>query len=171
MEIKYKVYKDRSYLVCADAFRARLYDQIQQTATKARIQFYGSYTEDAVVIAEAGVEIFKKERFQFIILYTLFSVIITNPDGHAKGGGALSAVAATNSPIIFIGTGEHIVDSELFKQNQLSFNFSASNNYRKKLNIVNLHFLTLYEQLENIMNIIGTFSQIWESFLAFHKIL
>ena len=31
------------------------------------------------------------------------SVIVTKLDGHAKGGGALSAVAATNSPIIFIG--------------------------------------------------------------------
>lgn len=31
------------------------------------------------------------------------SVIITKLDGHAKGGGALSAVAATKSPIIFIG--------------------------------------------------------------------
>ena len=40
------------------------------------------------------------------------SVIITKLDGHAKGGGALSAVAATNSPIIFIGTGEHIDDFE-----------------------------------------------------------
>jgi signal recognition particle subunit SRP54 len=33
-------------------------------------------------------------------------VIITKLDGHAKGGGALSAVAATRSPITFIGTGE-----------------------------------------------------------------
>ena len=33
------------------------------------------------------------------------SVIITKLDGHAKGGGALSAVSATQSPIIFIGTG------------------------------------------------------------------
>jgi hypothetical protein len=32
-------------------------------------------------------------------------VIITKLDGHAKGGGALSAVAATRSPITFIGTG------------------------------------------------------------------
>ncbi len=31
------------------------------------------------------------------------SVIITKLDGHAKGGGALSAVAATGSPIVFIG--------------------------------------------------------------------
>lgn len=35
-------------------------------------------------------------------------------DGHAKGGGAISAVAATGSPIIFIGTGEHIHDLEPF---------------------------------------------------------
>merc|ERR1719382_1368145 len=42
------------------------------------------------------------------------SVIVTKFDGHAKGGGALSAVAATNSPIIFIGTGEHFDDFEPF---------------------------------------------------------
>ena len=42
------------------------------------------------------------------------SVIITKLDGHAKGGGALSAVAATESPIIFIGTGEHFEDFEQF---------------------------------------------------------
>lgn len=42
------------------------------------------------------------------------SVIITKLDGHAKGGGALSAVAATDSPIIFIGLGEHFDDLELF---------------------------------------------------------
>jgi hypothetical protein len=31
---------------------------------------------------------------------------MTKLDGHAKGGGALSAVAATQSPIVFIGTGK-----------------------------------------------------------------
>ncbi len=30
---------------------------------------------------------------------------MTKLDGHAKGGGALSAVSATQSPVIFIGTG------------------------------------------------------------------
>ena len=38
------------------------------------------------------------------------SVIVTKLDGHAKGGGALSAVAATNSPITFLGGGEHFDD-------------------------------------------------------------
>ena len=42
------------------------------------------------------------------------SVIITKLDGQAKGGGALSAVSATESPIIFLGTGEHFEDLESF---------------------------------------------------------
>ncbi|KAG5537520.1 hypothetical protein RHGRI_024847 [Rhododendron griersonianum] len=42
------------------------------------------------------------------------AVIVTKMDGHAKGGGALSAVAATKSPVIFIGTGEHMDEFEVF---------------------------------------------------------
>jgi signal recognition particle subunit SRP54 len=42
------------------------------------------------------------------------SVIVTKLDGHAKGGGALSAVAATQSPVIFTGTGEHFDDLDPF---------------------------------------------------------
>jgi signal recognition particle subunit SRP54 len=43
------------------------------------------------------------------------SCIITKLDGHAKGGGALSAVAATGAPITHIGTGEHIEDFDDFE--------------------------------------------------------
>lgn len=43
------------------------------------------------------------------------SVIVTKLDCETKGGGALSAVAATGSPIVFIGTGEHFDDFELFQ--------------------------------------------------------
>jgi len=156
----------RTCLVCADTFRAGAFDQLKQNATKARIPFYGSYTEaDPVVIAAEGVEKFKREGFEIIIVDTsgrhkqedsLFeemlsisnavspnmvifvmdasigqacesqaaafkskvdvgAVIVTKLDGHAKGGGALSAIAVTNSPIIFIGTGEHIDDFQPFK--------------------------------------------------------
>lgn len=42
------------------------------------------------------------------------SVVITKMDGHSKGGGALSAVAATRSPIIFMGDGEHFENLEAF---------------------------------------------------------
>ena len=41
-------------------------------------------------------------------------VIITKLDGTAKGGGALSAVAETKAPIVYIGTGEHFNDLEKF---------------------------------------------------------
>lgn len=152
-------------LVCTDTFRAGAFDQLKQNATKAKIPFYGSYSEnDPVALAQEGVAKFKKEGFEIIIVDTsgrhrqeadLFSemaqisdaidpfniifvldgaigqaaesharafkesvpvgsIIITKMDGHAKGGGAISAVAATGSPIIFIGTGEHIHDLEPF---------------------------------------------------------
>ncbi|XP_068177579.1 signal recognition particle subunit SRP54-like [Antennarius striatus] len=156
----------KACLVCADTFRAGAFDQLKQNATKARIPFYGSDTEmDPVVIATEGVDKFKAEKFEIIVVDTsgrhkqeeaLFeemlqlssavkpdnivyvmdasigqacesqvkafkdkvdvaSVIITKLDGHAKGGGALSAVAANRSPVIFIGTGEHLGDLEPFK--------------------------------------------------------
>ncbi|KAG8346849.1 SRP54 type protein helical bundle domain [Trypanosoma vivax] len=43
------------------------------------------------------------------------SVIVTKLDGQAKGGGALAAVVSTKSPIVFIGTGEHFDEFELFQ--------------------------------------------------------
>ncbi|MDW8076598.1 MAG: signal recognition particle receptor subunit alpha [Nitrososphaerota archaeon] len=42
------------------------------------------------------------------------SIIVTKMDTSAKGGGALSAVAATGAQIKFIGTGEKLEDIEVF---------------------------------------------------------
>ena len=42
------------------------------------------------------------------------AIIVTKLDGSSRGGGALSAVAATGAPIKFIGTGEKIEDVEAF---------------------------------------------------------
>ncbi|KJX97686.1 signal recognition particle protein [Zymoseptoria brevis] len=155
----------KTCLVCADTFRAGAFDQLKQNATKAKIPYYGSLTQtDPVVVARDGVNQFKKERFEIIIVDTsgrhhqedaLFAemteiqtavqphqtvmvldasigqaaesqsrafketadfgaIIITKTDGAAAGGGAISAVAATHTPIIFIGTGEHLLDMEKF---------------------------------------------------------
>jgi len=167
--VKYAHYHQRkgwkTALVCADTFRAGAFDQLKQNATKARIPFYGSYTEtDPVKLAMEGVNRFKLDKFELIIVDTsgrhkqeraLFeemeqmseavnpndiifvmdssigqaaedqakafrssvsvgSVIVTKLDGHAKGGGALSAVSGTGSPITFIGIGEHMTDFEPF---------------------------------------------------------
>jgi len=46
------------------------------------------------------------------------AIIITKTDGAASGGGAISAVAATHTPIVFIGTGEHMLDLEKFAPQQ-----------------------------------------------------
>ncbi|TKA71288.1 Signal recognition particle 54 kDa protein [Friedmanniomyces simplex] len=155
----------KTCLVCADTFRAGAFDQLKQNATKAKIPYYGSLTQtDPVVVARDGVEKFKKERFEIIIVDTsgrhhqedaLFAemveiqsavqphqtimvldasigqaaeaqsrafketadfgaIIITKTDGAAAGGGAISAVAATHTPIVFIGTGEHLLELERF---------------------------------------------------------
>ncbi len=45
----------------------------------------------------------------------LTGVILTKLDGSAKGGGALSAVAVSGAPIVFIGTGEHLDELEHFE--------------------------------------------------------
>ena len=165
-------YQSRGFkacLVCADTFRAGAFDQLKQNATKAKIPYYGSLTQtDPAVVAREGVESFKKERFEIIIVDTsgrhrqedaLFqemvdiqnavkpdqtimvmdasigqqaeaqskafketadfgAIIITKTDGHASGGGAISAVAATHTPIVFIGTGEHMLDLERFAPQQ-----------------------------------------------------
>jgi signal recognition particle subunit SRP54 len=47
------------------------------------------------------------------------SIVITKLDGTAKGGGALSAVAATGARIKFIGVGEKIEDLEVFRPQRL----------------------------------------------------
>ncbi len=45
----------------------------------------------------------------------LTGVIVTKLDGSAKGGGALSAVAVSGAPIVFLGTGEHLDELERFE--------------------------------------------------------
>ena len=42
------------------------------------------------------------------------SILVTKLDGSARGGGALSAVAATGAPLKFVSTGEKIQDIEIF---------------------------------------------------------
>merc|ERR1711934_687243 len=224
----YKKKNWKSCLVCADTFRAGAYDQLKQNATKAGIPFYGSYTEaDPAVIAGDGVEMFKNEGFEIIIVDTsgrhkqedsLFeemlavsnavvpdniefvmdasigqacenqsrafkdkvdvgSVVISKLDGHAKGGGALSAVAATKSPVIFFGTGEHIDDMEQFRTKPFiqkllgmgdiegliskveELNLDNNEELINKIKHGEFTLRDMYEQFQNIMKM-GPFGQI-----------
>jgi signal recognition particle subunit SRP54 len=221
----------RCAIVCADTFRAGAFDQTRQSATKAKVAYYGSYTEtDPVTIAAQGVAKFKKERFDVIIVDTsgrhkqeseLFqemiqigdavdpnmtvlildasigqaaeaqsrafkesanfgAIIVTKMDGHAKGGGAISAVAATKTPIIFLGVGEHLHDLDRFApqpfiskllglgdiqglmehmQDMATQNPEKQKDMVKKLEEGKLSIRDWREQIQNVMNM-GPISKI-----------
>lgn len=56
----------------------------------------------------------KKQAQQFHDSCKVTGIIVTKLDGTAKGGGSLSACAATQAPIKFIGVGEKMEDLEEF---------------------------------------------------------
>mmetsp|Transcript_11118 Transcript_11118/g.17776 ORF Transcript_11118/g.17776 Transcript_11118/m.17776 type:complete len:513 (+) Transcript_11118:72-1610(+) len=232
----------KTALVCADTFRAGAYDQLKQNATKAKVPYFGSYTErDPVVVAEKGVERFKKEKYEIIIVDTsgrhkqedaLFeemqmvhkaitpdevifvmdssmgqaaklqatafqgavdvgSIIITKLDGHAKGGGALSAVAATGSPITFIGTGEHIDQFERFETKAFVDQLLGMGNLQGLKEIIEdksvmesqeklvqkitskggeFTFRDMYDQFQTLMNL-GSFGKVMSMIPGFQNLM
>ncbi|MFX1474582.1 MAG: signal recognition particle protein Srp54 [Promethearchaeota archaeon] len=163
-----KLIKKRGHrvgVVAADTFRPGAYDQLRQLAEQADVPFFGEpKAKDSVKIAKKGVQHFKSENTEVIIVDTsgrhkeekgliremqqiakainpneiilvvdgtlgqqaaiqaaafheatpIGSIIVTKLDGSARGGGALSAVAATGAPIKYIGTGEKIDALEQF---------------------------------------------------------
>lgn len=134
------------------------------------------------------------------------AIIVTKLDGHAKGGGAISAcvekllsrfseerpttdtalpprnrVAATNTPIIFIGTGEHLHDLEKFSpqpfiskmlgmgdmqglveraQEMAMANPERQENMMKKLEKGEFTIRDLKEQLNTVMGMCVLFSSL-----------
>jgi len=152
-------------VVCADTFRPGAYEQLSQLGAQVGVSVFGDpKAKDSVKIAKEGVERFKRENMELIMVDSagrhrheealmdemkqiaqkikpdevmlvidgtlgqqakdqaaafkaatdIGSILVTKLDGTAKGGGALSAVAATGAPIKFIGVGEHIDDLEPF---------------------------------------------------------
>ena len=64
---------------------------------------------DATIGQQAGVQ-----AAAFHQATPIGSIFLAKLDGSARGGGALSAVAATGAPIKFVGTGEKVEDIEHF---------------------------------------------------------
>jgi len=108
------------------------------------------------------------------------SVIITKLDGHSKGGGALSAVAATKSPIIFLGTGENIFgDFEEFDPQSFVSVLMGAGDPKKLMDLLRaapaptqptgvgkptgaITLRTLYDQFQMILKM-GPLDKIWEA--------
>ncbi|KNH08383.1 hypothetical protein XU18_1096 [Perkinsela sp. CCAP 1560/4] len=66
------------------------------------------------VIDSTNGQMVQDQAMAFREAVPIGSIILTKMDGHAKGGGALSAIAVTKSPIIFLGVGEHYDELEPF---------------------------------------------------------
>ncbi|CAK66054.1 unnamed protein product (macronuclear) [Paramecium tetraurelia] len=156
-------------IICAGSSQLQEIDWVKQQAKKIKVLFYGSYFEsDPVNATQDGVQIFKKEGIDIILIDTVGkyeketdlckemkqmeymiqpdniifvmdssigqicqdqvfvfksafnqgSIIITKVDRHSKGGGAISAVVATNTPIDFICNGEGHEDLLEFQSSQ-----------------------------------------------------
>lgn len=85
-----------------------LFDEMRQIAAVAQ-------PDNVVFVMDAAIgQAADAQARAFKAAVDVGSIIISKTDGHAKGGGAISGVAATGSPIIFIGTGEHMHDIEPF---------------------------------------------------------
>jgi len=155
----------KTALICADNYRPGAYAQLKQLGESIGVPVYGVQEKlDASEIARRGVEKFRREGYNIIIVDTagrhkeektlieemkriaekvspdeimlvidgtigqqamiqakafneatkIGSIFITKLDGSARGGGALSAVAATGAPIKFIGVGEKVDEIEVF---------------------------------------------------------
>ncbi|KAI7984723.1 hypothetical protein LOK49_LG14G01727 [Camellia lanceoleosa] len=87
---------------------AALFEEMRQVseATKPDLVIFVMYSS----IGQAAFD----QALAFKQNVAVGAVIVTKMDGHAKGGSSLSAVAATKSPVIFIGTGEHMDEFEVF---------------------------------------------------------
>jgi signal recognition particle subunit SRP54 len=87
---------------------AALFDEMQELAAAVE-----PHNTILVLDATQGQAVYDQAR-AFHAAVPVGAVIATKLDGHAKGGGALSAVAATQSPIVFLGQGEHFDDLQPF---------------------------------------------------------
>ncbi|KAF1745202.1 hypothetical protein MXB_286 [Myxobolus squamalis] len=179
----------RTCLVCADTFRAGAFDQLKQNTSGRHKQEESLFEEmqqvasvvnpdNIVFVMDASIgQACEAQARAFKSRVNVASIIITKLDGHAKGGGALSAVAATSSPIIFIGTGEHIEDLEPFDSESFVSKLLGYGDVKGLVNKVTEMKLDqnkeltdklrhgiftlrdMYEQFQNIMKL-GSFSQL-----------
>src|SRR3989344_3163017 len=71
-------------------------------------------TESFLVISADIGQAAKRQAQVFKEAANVSGVIITKMDSTAKAGGALTACAEVNAPVVFIGTGENLSDIETF---------------------------------------------------------
>jgi signal recognition particle subunit SRP54 len=140
-----------------------------------------------VISADIG-QAAQKQAEQFHKSCGITGIVITKMEGTAKGGGALSACAATNAPVKFIGTGEKTDDIEQFnpagfvsrmlgmgdiealiEKAKEAISEEDAKDLEKKLLKGEFSLVDLYEQME-AMNKMGPLSKIVEMIPGFSQI-
>ena len=107
---------DVDVLIIDTAGRDRLDDELRDELE--RIHTIANATERFLVIDAQVGQAAGGVAAHFHDLVGVSGVIVTKLDGTARGGGALSAVAATAAPIVFVGEGERVSDLERFESDR-----------------------------------------------------
>lgn len=107
--------KDLEVIVVDTAGRHALEDDLIDEITQ--INEYLKPDHRWLVLDAAIGQAAREQAKRFNDAIGIDGVIISKMDGTAKGGGAISAVAETNSGMVFIGNGETIDDLEKFDAN------------------------------------------------------
>lgn len=137
-----------------------------------------------VISADIG-QAAQKQAETFHSSGAITGVLVTKLDGTAKGGGSLSACAATKAPIKFIGVGEKLEDLESFnpkgfvgrllgmgdleallEKAQEAIDQKTAEDMGKKLLKGDFNFLDLYEQVQ-AMGKLGPLSKVAEMIPGF----
>ena len=104
--------KDRKVIICDSSGRSAL-DSDLVNELKVINDAFKPDEKLLVINADTG-QVAGKQAREFDNAVKITGVIVTKLDGSGKGGGALSAVSASNVNVTFIGTGEKLNALELY---------------------------------------------------------
>ncbi|MFP3215538.1 MAG: signal recognition particle receptor subunit alpha [Candidatus Micrarchaeota archaeon] len=171
--------KDKKVIICDSSGRNALDDELIKEL-KSVAEAFKPDEKFLVINADIG-QVASKQAKEFDQAVKIDGVIVTKLDGSGKGGGALSAVAAANSRVTFIGTGEKLNALELYDPNKfvgrllgipdieglvstIQEAVKEANIKPEEVNIEELNFETFYTQLKamskmgpikNILSMLG----------------
>lgn len=109
-------FRDKHVIICDTSGRNALDEQLIKELREVAEEFK---PDEKVLVVSADVgQVAGKQAREFDKTVKISGVVITKMDGSGKGGGALSAAAAAQSRVMFIGTGEKLNNFEAFDSNK-----------------------------------------------------
>jgi len=111
--VKDALSRSKDDVVIVDSAGRSAFDEQMVGELKAIASELGQAETYLVVSGDIG-QVAGKQAEEFNSAVPLSGVVVTKMDGSGKGGGALSAVAASGAKIAFIGVGEKMGDFEVY---------------------------------------------------------